>query len=122
MDQNNDWYERYSTYRPDESSARAVKRERRGVRGSTLVICMLAAILLGGLLGGLYTRQYVGEQIAALQSAQTQGRASQRGNKGTRRPTAALQARCRPRAQAAFRPEPIPKRRSLSSARRRWLA
>lgn len=72
MDQNNDWYERYSTYRPDEPAAHTAKRERRGVRGSTLVICMLVAVLLGGLLGGLYTRQYVGEQIAALQTAQAQ--------------------------------------------------
>jgi len=72
MDQNNDWYERYSSSRPNESAARAVRRERRGIRGSTLVICMLVAVLLGGLLGGLYTRQYVGEQIAALQEQQTQ--------------------------------------------------
>ena len=68
MDQNNDWYERYSTYRPDDSGTHTTKRERRGVRGSTLVICMLVAVLLGGLLGGLYTRQYVGDQIAALQT------------------------------------------------------
>jgi len=33
---------------------------------------MLVAVLLGGLLGGLYTRQYVGEQIAALQEQQAQ--------------------------------------------------
>ena len=72
MDQNNDWYERYSTSRPDDAAAYAAKRAHRGVRGSTLVICMLVAVLLGGLLGGLYTRQYVGEQIAALESAQTQ--------------------------------------------------
>jgi serine protease Do len=68
MDQNNDWYERYSTYRPDDSGTHTTKRERRGVRGSTLFICMLVAVLLGGLLGGLYTRQYVGDQIAALQT------------------------------------------------------
>lgn len=72
MDQNNDWYERYSSYRPDEPGSRPSRREHRGIRGSTLVICMLVAVLLGGLLGGLYTRQYVGEQIAELQEQQTQ--------------------------------------------------
>lgn len=72
MDQNNDWYERYSSNRPSEAAAHTVRREHRGIRGSTLVICMLVAVLLGGLLGGLYTRQYVGEQIAALQEQQAQ--------------------------------------------------
>jgi serine protease Do len=68
MDQNNDWYERYSSVRTDGSASRTPRRVRNGIRGSTLVICMLVAILLGGLLGGLYTRQYVGEQIASLQA------------------------------------------------------
>jgi serine protease Do len=68
MDQNNDWYERYSSVRTDGSASRTPRRVRNGIRGSTLVICMLIAILLGGLLGGLYTRQYVGEQIASLQA------------------------------------------------------
>lgn len=73
MDQNNDWYERYSGYNPNNSGTHASKqREHRGVRVSTLVIFMMIAALLGGVLGGVYTRQYVGEQIAALQSEQAQ--------------------------------------------------
>lgn len=72
MDQNNDWYERYSTGTSNGSGARGGNRGHRGIRVSTLVICMLVAVLLGGLLGGVYTRQYVGEQIAALQTAQAQ--------------------------------------------------
>lgn len=74
MDQNNDWYERYSSNsNPGKSSAHTVKQhEHRVVRVSTLIIFMLVAAMLGGVLGGVYTRQYVGEQIAALQSEQTQ--------------------------------------------------
>jgi len=67
MDQNNDWYERYSSLTPQDSGAKpARKSERRGVRISTLIVFMLIAALLGGTLGGLYTRQYVGEQLATL--------------------------------------------------------
>jgi len=76
MDQNNDWYERYSNYNPNGTGAYTPKqpkqRERRGVRISTLIIFMLVAAMLGGILGGVYTRQYVGEQIAALQTEETQ--------------------------------------------------
>ena len=72
MDQNNDWFERYSSSTPPDNSAYASKRsEKHGVRISTLIVFTMVAVLLGGLLGGLYTRQYVGEQIAALQT-QTQ--------------------------------------------------
>ena len=71
MDQNNDWYERYSSYPPQNGNANAPARsERKGVRISTLIVFMMVAVLLGALLGGLYTRQYVGEQIAALQTQQ----------------------------------------------------
>ncbi|NLI53470.1 MAG: PDZ domain-containing protein [Clostridiales bacterium] len=73
MDQNNDWYERYSSYPPSDNGAHTQKRrESRGVRISTLIVFMMVAVLLGGLLGGLYTRQYVGEQIAALTAQQAQ--------------------------------------------------
>ena len=73
MDQNNDWYERYSSQPPQDSSARATRRsERRGVRYSTLIVFMLVAILLGGLLGGLYTRQYVSQQLTAFSAQQAQ--------------------------------------------------
>jgi serine protease Do len=73
MDQNNDWYERYSNNHPNSNGTYAGKQHRRqGVRVSTLIIFMLVAAMLGGVLGGVYTRQYVGEQIAALQNSQTQ--------------------------------------------------
>ncbi len=76
MDQNNDWYERYSSYPTQDNTPRASKRtemtEKRGVRISTLIVFTMIAVLLGGLLGGLYTRQYVGEQISALQTQQAQ--------------------------------------------------
>ena len=72
MDQNNDWYERYSTPAPLESGAHTqTRREKRGVRISTLIVFTLVAVLLGGLLGGLYTRQYVGEQLSAFKSEQS---------------------------------------------------
>ena len=72
MDQNNDWYERYSPDSTQNGTTNAPKKhERQGVRISTLIVFTMVAVLLGGLLGGLYTRQYVGEQIAALQT-QTQ--------------------------------------------------
>ncbi len=72
MDQNNDWYERYSSPGTQDSGARAPRRrEPRGVRYSTLVVFMLVAVLLGGVLGGLYTRQYVGEQLTALAAQQS---------------------------------------------------
>ena len=71
MDQNNDWYERYSSPGTQDSGTRAQRRrEPRGVRYSTLVVFMLVAVLLGGVLGGLYTRQYVGEQLSALATQQ----------------------------------------------------
>ncbi len=73
MDQNNDWYERYSSQPPQDGGARAPHRsERRGVRYSTLIVFMLVAVLLGGLLGGLYTRQYVAQQLTALSTQQAQ--------------------------------------------------
>lgn len=74
MDQNNDWYERYSSNsnQNDSGARKGKQRERHGVRVSTLIIFMLVAAMLGGVLGGVYTRQYVGEQIAALQNEQTQ--------------------------------------------------
>ena len=72
MDQNNDWYERYSTQPPQDGGSRTPHRsERRGVRLSTLIVFMLVAVMLGGLLGGLYTRQYVAEQLTALNTQQT---------------------------------------------------
>ncbi|PKM38805.1 MAG: serine protease HtrA [Firmicutes bacterium HGW-Firmicutes-9] len=48
------------------------RSEKRGVRLSTLIIFTMVAVLLGGLLGGLYTRQYVASQITALNAQQTQ--------------------------------------------------
>jgi S1-C subfamily serine protease len=72
MDQNNDWYERYS-YQNTQGGAYMPRRsEKRGVRLSTLIIFTMVAVLLGGLLGGLYTRQYVASQITALNAQQTQ--------------------------------------------------
>ena len=71
MDQNNDWYERYSSNAPQGGSAYPTKRGApRGVRLSTLIVFLLVAVLLGGLLGGLYTRQYVSDQLAAYSSQQ----------------------------------------------------
>ena len=71
MDQNNDWYERYSSQPPQDGGTRKPHRsERRGVRLSTLIVFMLVAVMLGGLLGGLYTRQYVAEQLTALNTQQ----------------------------------------------------
>ena len=73
MDQNNDWYERYSSFPAQDNNQRTSKKaERHGVRISTLIVFTMVAVLLGGLLGGLYTRQYVGEQLAALQTQQSQ--------------------------------------------------
>ena len=66
MDQNNDWYERYSTQNTQGGAYMPPKREKRGVRITTLIVFMLVAAMLGGLLGGLYTRQYVSEQLSAL--------------------------------------------------------
>lgn len=66
MDQNNDWYERYSTQNTQGGAYMPQKREKRGVRITTLIVFMLVAAMLGGLLGGLYTRQYVSEQLSAL--------------------------------------------------------
>lgn len=72
MDQNNDWYERYSSPTPQDNGTRAPRsREPHGVRISTLIVFMMVAVLLGGLLGGLYTRQYVGQQLSALASEQS---------------------------------------------------
>ncbi len=77
MDQNNDWYERYSSPTPQDNGTRAPRsREPHGVRISTLIVFMMVAVLLGGLLGGLYTRQYVGQQLTALASQQSQTSAS----------------------------------------------
>ncbi len=71
MDQNNDWYERYSSPTPQDSGMHTQRRrEPRGVRISTLIVFTMVAVLLGGLLGGLYTRQYVGEQLSALAAQQ----------------------------------------------------
>ncbi|MEA4914069.1 MAG: trypsin-like peptidase domain-containing protein [Christensenella sp.] len=72
MDQNNDWYERYSSPTPQDNGTRAQRsREPHGVRISTLIVFMMVAVLLGGLLGGLYTRQYVGQQLSALEAKQS---------------------------------------------------
>ena len=73
MDQNNDWYERYSPDSTQSGNSNATKRsEHKGVRISTLIVFTMVAVLLGAMIGGLYTHQYVGEQIAALQTQQTQ--------------------------------------------------
>lgn len=81
MDQNNDWYERYSSPGTPDNGARAPRhRETHGVRISTLIVFMLVAVLLGGLLGGLYTRQYVGEQLSALSTQQSTGSAIKDAN------------------------------------------
>ena len=70
MDQNNDWYERYSPPTQQGSLRAPKRREPRGVRISTLIVFMLVAVLLGGVLGGLYTRVYVSEQLFALSAQQ----------------------------------------------------
>ncbi len=81
MDQNNDWYERYSSPGTPDSGAHAPRhRESHGVRYSTLIVFMLVAVLLGGLLGGLYTRQYVGEQLSALATEQSTSSAIKEAN------------------------------------------
>lgn len=72
MDQNNDWYERYSNQNTQGGAYMPRRSEKRGVRLSTLIIFTMVAVLLGGLLGGLYTRQYVASQITALNAQQTQ--------------------------------------------------
>jgi len=72
MDQNNDWYERYSSQNTQGGAYMPRRSEKRGVRLSTLIIFTMVAVLLGGLLGGLYTRQYVASQITALNTQQTQ--------------------------------------------------
>ncbi|MEZ4626636.1 MAG: trypsin-like peptidase domain-containing protein [Eubacteriales bacterium] len=72
MDQNNDWYERYSSQNTQGGAYMPRRNEKRGVRLSTLIIFTMVAVLLGGLLGGLYTRQYVASQITALNTQQTQ--------------------------------------------------
>ncbi len=81
MDQNNDWFERYSSYPPQPAAAPQKKRNSRGVRFSTLIIFTMIAVLLGGLLGGLYTRQYVAQQIeqasAQLEAQQVSSAASE---------------------------------------------
>ena len=66
MDQNNDWYERYSTQNAQGGAYMPRKSEKRGVRFSTLIVFTLVAAMLGGVLGGLYTRQYVTEKLSAL--------------------------------------------------------
>ena len=70
MDQNNDWFERYSNDAPQYGSNQPRRRQPRGVRFSTLLVFTMVAVLLGGVLGGLYTRQYVDEQITALATQQ----------------------------------------------------
>ena len=72
MDQNNDWYERYSSQNAQGGAYTPQKREKRGVRLSTLIVFTMVAVLLGGLVGGLYTRSYVASQISALSAQQTQ--------------------------------------------------
>lgn len=72
MDQNNDWYERYSSQNAQGGAYTPQKREKRGVRLSTLIVFTMVAVLLGGLIGGVYTRSYVASQISALNAQQTQ--------------------------------------------------
>jgi serine protease Do len=72
MDQNNDWYERYSSQNAQGGAYTPQKREKRGVRLSTLIVFTMVAVLLGGLIGGVYTRSYVASQISALNTQQTQ--------------------------------------------------
>jgi len=72
MDQNNDWYERYSSQNTQGGGYVPRRNEKRGVRMSTLIVFTMVAVLLGGLLGGLYTRQYVASEISALNAVQPQ--------------------------------------------------
>ena len=72
MDQNNDWYERYSSQNAQGGAYTPQRREKRGVRLSTLIVFTMVAVLLGGLIGGVYTRSYVTSQISALNAQQTQ--------------------------------------------------
>lgn len=71
MDYNhNDWY---TQYRIGESPTAAPRpgRQRRGVSAVALICCMLAAVLLGAALGGLFTMQYVDKSVSAALSAGT---------------------------------------------------
>lgn len=72
MDQNSDWYERYSSQNTQGGAYKPQRRDKRGVRLSTLIVFTMVAVLLGGLLGGLYTRQYVDSQLTALNAAEPQ--------------------------------------------------
>lgn len=69
MDQNNDWYERYQTPMPQSGyngPYRSRGSQHRGVRVSTLIICMLVTMLLGGALGGFFAKSYVDQSLSAL--------------------------------------------------------
>lgn len=70
MDQYNDWYERYQpsvsghTGGPGPQQGRSSRG--KSVRVSTLIICMLVTMLLGGALGGFYAKSYVDKSLSAM--------------------------------------------------------
>ena len=68
MEQNYDWYQRYQT-QPSGNAGSAKNKRSRGVRVSTLLICMLVTTLLGGLLGSVFAKRYVDQSLSALPAA-----------------------------------------------------
>ena len=66
MDNNVDWYERYQTPASAGAAGNRGKKQRNGVRVSALIACMLATLVLGCAIGGLFTKAYVDKSIAEL--------------------------------------------------------
>lgn len=81
-----DWYERYGNQpqqnQPQQNPNVKQKKGKRGIPVSTLIVCMLATALLGGVMGGFFTRsafeKSMTEQVAAALEQQ-QGSVSAAG-------------------------------------------
>ena len=89
MDFNSDWYERYqapASLPAGRAETNGGRKQRQGVRVSTLIACMLATMLIGCAIGGVFTKVYVDRSVQALSDSLAE----------TNRQTAAAAAEAQP--------------------------
>ncbi len=71
----------YEPYRPPETpqpEEKKTKKPRKNVSVTALIACTLAAVLLGGTLGGLFSKSYVDRAVSEAQAAESAQAASEK--------------------------------------------
>ncbi len=69
MDNNVDWYERYQTPAYPGNTSGKKQKDKGGVRVSALIACMVATLILGCAIGGIFTKAYVDKSMSELSAS-----------------------------------------------------